>query len=119
MSIELLRKCTWLAERMEIDGGDGTGQEERTEDKVYVMFTAKKKVMRDRESYNKRCILSQSCPEVLFSPNHFHQAVSFSPFRNFLFVYMHQLRGVRIIILVSSLFADFMFVNLLTPKMYL
>lgn len=75
--------------------------------------------MWDTENYNKRSILSQSCPAVLFTQSHFHQAFSFSPFRNFPFVYMHQLGRVHIIMSVFSLFADSMFVNWLTPKMYL
>lgn len=40
------------------------------------------------QSYNKMCTLSHSCPTVLLSKGHFHQAVSFSFFRNFTFAYM-------------------------------
>lgn len=66
----------------------GRGKGERTEKKVYVISTVKKKkVMWVRESYNKRCILSHFCPLVLFSKDYFHQA---SPFRKFPFVYMHK-----------------------------
>lgn len=91
--LELLRKCTWFVERMEIDRADGRGGGEKTEEKVYVMPSVKKMVMWNRENYNKRRILSHSCPTVLVSKDHFHQAVSFSPCRNFSFVYMHKWGG--------------------------
>lgn len=43
LPLELLRKCTFLAERMEIDGGGGRTGGERTEEKVYVTSSVKTK----------------------------------------------------------------------------